>query len=180
MKVTATSLPDVFVLESPIFRDDRGFFLESYHREKMAKLGIGESFVQDNLSYSKKNVVRGLHYQIPHPQGKLIRVVGGEIFDVVVDLRRTSSTFGRWFGVLLSEDNCRMLWIPSGFAHGFSVISDGAHVLYKTTDWYHPESERTIRWNDSDLNIDWRLSGQPIISAKDGLGVPFAEANKFE
>jgi dTDP-4-dehydrorhamnose 3,5-epimerase len=102
------------------------------------------------------------------------------IFDVVVDLRRTSSTFGRWFGVLLSEDNCRMLWIPSGFAHGFSVISDGAHVLYKTTDWYHPESERTIRWNDSDLNIDWRLSGQPIISAKDGLGVPFAEANKFE
>ena len=127
-----------------------------------------------------KNVVRGLHYQIPHPQGKLIRVVGGEIFDVVVDLRRTSSTFGRWFGVLLSEDNCRMLWIPSGFAHGFSVISDGAHVLYKTTDWYHPESERTIRWNDSDLNIDWRLSGQPIISAKDGLGVPFAEANKFE
>jgi dTDP-4-dehydrorhamnose 3,5-epimerase len=180
MKVTATSLPDVFVLESPIFRDDRGFFLESYHREKMAKLGIGESFMQDNLSYSKKNVVRGLHYQIPHPQGKLIRVVGGEIFDVVVDLRRTSSTFGRWFGVLLSEDNCRMLWIPSGFAHGFSVISDGAHVLYKTTDWYHPESERTIRWNDSDLNIDWRLSGQPIISAKDGLGVPFAEANKFE
>lgn len=180
MKPTETLLPGVLVLEPQIFRDDRGFFLESYHGEKMAKLGVGANFVQDNLSYSKKNVVRGLHYQISHPQGKLIRVVSGEIFDVVVDLRRTSSAFGGWFGALLSGDNCRMLWIPPGLAHGFSVLSDGAHVLYKTTDWYHPESERTIRWNDPDLNIDWRLSGQPIISAKDGLGVAFSEASKFE
>jgi dTDP-4-dehydrorhamnose 3,5-epimerase len=176
MKSIATSLPGVLLLEPRIFKDDRGFFLESYNEKVFVDLGIGERFVQDNHSFSKQNVVRGLHYQAVHPQGKLVRAVTGEIFDVAVDLRRSSSTFGRWCGEILSAENKRMLWIPAGFAHGFSVLSRDAQVLYKATDFYHPESERTVLWNDSKLGIDWRLKGEAIVSAKDQLGVSFQDA----
>ena len=139
-----------------------------------------ERFVQDNQSFSTRNVVRGLHYQLCHPQGKLVRVVTGEIFDVAVDLRRSSPTFGQWHGATLSGENKLMFWIPTGLAHGFRVISEGSHVLYKSTDFYHPECERTLAWNDPDMNVDWRLEGAPIISAKDALGLPFREAETFE
>jgi dTDP-4-dehydrorhamnose 3,5-epimerase len=180
MKVTTTSLPGVLILEPRVFGDARGFFLESYNTNTMAELGIREQFVQDNHSYSGKDVIRGLHYQMPHPQGKLVRVAVGEILDVIVDLRRSSPTFGKWHGVKLSGENFNMLWIPPGFAHGFHVLSDGAHVLYKATDFYHPEWERTLAWNDPELNIDWQLQGEPIISAKDAKGVLFQDAEKFE
>lgn len=179
MKKIPTSLPDVFVLEPRVFRDERGFFLESYNRRMMAESGIAENFVQDNHSSSTRNVLRGLHYQVKNPQGKLVRVVEGEILDVAVDLRRSSKFFGRWEGVRLSAENHRMLWIPSGFAHGFRVLSEKAQVLYKATDFYSPENERTIAWNDPQLNIDWELDGQPIVSAKDQRGVAFAEAEVF-
>jgi dTDP-4-dehydrorhamnose 3,5-epimerase len=179
MKSTQTSIPDVLVLEPKVFADERGFFLESYNEKKMAELGIGLRFVQDNQSYSSRGVLRGLHYQINHPQGKLIRAVSGEIFDVAVDLRRSSPTFGRWVGMVLSAENKRMLWIPPGLAHGFSVLSDGADVLYKATDFYHPESERTILWNDPQLQIDWKLAGDPIISGKDQAGVSLDSAECF-
>jgi dTDP-4-dehydrorhamnose 3,5-epimerase len=179
MKSTATSLPGVLILEPKVFGDERGFFLESYNEKVVADLGIRERFVQDNQSFSKQGVVRGLHYQAVHPQGKLMRVVVGEIFDVAVDLRKSSSTFGQWHGEILSAENKRMLWIPSGFAHGFSVLSLDAQVLYKTTDFYHPESERTIRWNDPQLAIDWRLQGEPTVSAKDQLGVELRDAETF-
>jgi dTDP-4-dehydrorhamnose 3,5-epimerase len=174
-----TSLEGVFVLEPKVFSDARGFFLESYNQSVMGELGIREHFVQDNHSYSTRNVVRGLHYQIQHSQGKLIRVILGEILDVVVDLRKSSRTFGRWEAVPLSGENKRMLWIPPGFAHGFRVVSDHAHVLYKATDFYTPEAERTLAWNDSTLKIDWRLDGDPVISAKDQQGLPFHDAEKF-
>jgi len=180
MNVTETSLGGLLILEPKVFRDARGFFLESYSEKMLASLGIGDRFVQDNHSYSAKNVLRGLHYQVCHPQGKLVRVVAGEILDVAVDLRRSSSTFGKWHGVKLSEENFKMLWIPPGFAHGFRVLSDGAHVLYKATDFYYPECERTLAWNDPDLGIDWELDGEPTISAKDARGVLFREADKFE
>ncbi len=179
MKSTPTSLPGVLVLEPRVFTDDRGFFLESYNEKIFADLEIRERFVQDNHSFSKRNVVRGLHYQAARPQGKLVRAVTGEIFDVAVDLRRSSSTFGQWYGEILSAENKRMLWIPAGFAHGFSVLSQDAQVLYKATGFYHPESERTIVWNDSQLGIDWRFKGQPIVSAKDQLGVSFRDAETF-
>ena len=179
LKVTPTSLPGVLLLEPRVFRDERGFFLESYNQETLAGLGINHHFVQDNHSFSAQNVIRGLHYQICHSQGKLVRVAAGEIFDVVVDLRRSSPAFGKWCGEILSGENNRMLWIPPGFAHGFSVLSPGAHVLYKATDTYHPECERTLAWNDADLNIGWRLSGEPIVSGKDQLGVPLARAEAF-
>lgn len=175
-----TSLPDVVILEPRIFGDERGFFLESYNAKVFAQLGIEEQFVQDNHSSSRRNVLRGLHYQIKQPQGKLVRVVEGEILDVAVDLRRNSRTFGKWEAVRLSGDNKRMLWIPKGFAHGFRVISEKAHVLYKATDYYAPEQERTIAWNDRDLQIDWQLEGDPTISAKDQHGVPFRDAQTFE
>jgi dTDP-4-dehydrorhamnose 3,5-epimerase len=174
-----TSLEGVFVLEPKVFSDARGFFLESYNQSVMGELGILEHFVQDNHSYSTRNVVRGLHYQIQHPQGKLIRVILGEILDAAVDLRKSSRTFGRWEAVPLSGENKRMLWIPPGFAHGFRVVSDHAHVLYKATDFYTPEAERTLAWNDSTLKIDWRLDGDPVISAKDQQGLPFHDAEKF-
>jgi dTDP-4-dehydrorhamnose 3,5-epimerase len=180
MKVTSSSIAGVLLLEAKVFADDRGFFLESYHEKKMAELGIGERFVQDNHSFSKRNVLRGLHYQISHAQGKLIRAVTGEIFDVAVDLRRSSPTFGSWYGIVLSGENRRMLWIPPGLAHGFSVLSDGANVLYKATDFYHPEAERTIRWNDPQLGIDWQIKGEPIVSAKDRLGAALSAAETFE
>jgi dTDP-4-dehydrorhamnose 3,5-epimerase len=180
VKATKASLAGMLILEPRVFGDDRGFFLESYNQRTMAEAGIQERFVQDNHSFSGRNVVRGLHYQIQHPQGKLVRVVGGEVLDVAVDLRRSSSTFGRWEAVGLSGENKRMLWIPAGLAHGFCVLSDGAHVLYKATDYYFPEFEQTLAWNDPDLKIDWQLAGEPIISGKDRLGVPFAQAKVYE
>ena len=178
MKVTKTALPGVLILEPRVFRDPRGFFLESYNEKTMAEAGILERFVQDNHSFSTRNVIRGLHYQV-RPQGKLVRVVTGEILDVIVDLRRSSPTFGAWNGVSLSETNQQMLWIPPGFAHGFRVLTDGAHVLYKATDFYDPKAERTIAWNDPTLNIDWRLTTSPTVSAKDSQGTAFREAEVF-
>jgi dTDP-4-dehydrorhamnose 3,5-epimerase len=175
-----TSLPDVFVLEPRVFRDERGFFFESYNQRVMAKVGIVENFVQDNHSCSSRNVLRGLHYQVKHPQGKLVRVVEGEILDVAVDLRRGSSTFGRSETARLSGENKRMLWIPVGFAHGFLVLSERAHVLYKATDFYAPEYERTLAWNDPQVKIEWPVDGKPIVSAKDQRGVALADAETFE
>jgi dTDP-4-dehydrorhamnose 3,5-epimerase len=178
MKVIKTALPGVLILEPSVFRDSRGFFLESYNERTMAEAGIPERFVQDNHSFSTRNVIRGLHYQV-RPQGKLVRVVMGEILDVIVDLRRSSPTFGVWNGVSLSETNQQMLWIPPGFAHGFRVLTEGAHVLYKATDFYDPEAERTIAWNDPTLNIDWRLTTSPKVSTKDSQGGAFREADVF-
>ena len=178
MKVSPTALPGLLILEPSVFSDARGFFLESYNERTMAEAGISERFVQDNHSYSVSNVVRGLHYQV-RPQGKLIRVPVGEILDVAVDLRRNSPTFGEWYAVNLSDTSKQMLWIPPGFAHGFRVLSEGAHVLYKATDFYDPSAERTIAWNDATLKIDWQLADAPIVSAKDSAGVAFREADVF-
>lgn len=178
MKITEGALPGLLILEPKVFRDTRGYFLESYNERTLAEVGIRERFVQDNHSFSTRNVVRGLHYQV-RPQAKLVRVAVGEVLDVTVDLRRSSPTFGRWCSMNLSETNQQMLWIPAGLAHGFRVLSENAHVLYKATDFYDPEGERTIAWNDSGLKIDWQLSTPPTISAKDGLGVSFSEAELF-
>jgi dTDP-4-dehydrorhamnose 3,5-epimerase len=180
MKTIATTLPGVLLLEPRAFGDSRGFFLESYNRRTFAEAGIAEEFVQDNHSYSEKNVVRGLHYQIQQPQGKLVRAITGEILDAALDMRRTSPTFGKWEAFSLSGENKMMLWIPAGFAHGFRVVSTTAHVVYKTTDFYAPEHERTVAWNDPGLGIDWKLDGEPIVSAKDRLGARFIEAETFE
>jgi len=180
MKVTQTTLPGVLLLQPSVFTDNRGFFVESYNKQTMAKLGIVEEFVQDNHSFSARNVLRGLHYQIRRAQGKLVRAVSGEVFDVAVDLRRSSPTFGRWFGETLSGENKRMLWIPPGFAHGFAVVSEDAHVLYKASDYYDAALERTLAWNDSDLKIDWQLRTPPIVSEKDKRGVPFRSAEVFD
>jgi dTDP-4-dehydrorhamnose 3,5-epimerase len=179
MKKLETSLPGVLLLEPRVFGDERGYFLESYNETVFGDLGIREKFVQDNHSYSSRNVLRGLHYQIQQPQGKLIRAVTGEILDVVVDLRQNSSTLGKWEAFSLSGDNKRMLWVPAGFAHGFRVASATVHVTYKTTDFYAPEHERTLSWNDPDLAIDWRLDGEPTISGKDQRGTPFRDCEKF-
>jgi dTDP-4-dehydrorhamnose 3,5-epimerase len=178
-KTTATSLPGLLILEPRVFGDERGFFMESYNERALAELGIQERFVQDNHSCSRRNVLRGLHYQIKQAQGKLVRVVEGEIVDVAVDLRRSSPTFGKWEAVRLSGDNRRMLWLPAGFAHGFCVTSEKAHVLYKTTDYYAPEYERTLAWNDPDLKINWGFEGEPIVSPKDQRGVAFRDAETF-
>jgi dTDP-4-dehydrorhamnose 3,5-epimerase len=180
MKKLSTSLEGVFVLEPKVFGDARGFFLESYNERALAEAGIKDHFVQDNQSFSARNVVRGLHYQIRQTQGKLVRVIVGEILDVVVDLRKRSQTFGRWSAVPLSGENKHMLWIPPGFAHGFRVVSENAHVLYKATDYYSPEAERTLAWNDPELKIDWQLAGDPIVSSKDQRGTLFRDAEKFE
>jgi len=180
MKVVGTPLPGVLLIEPSFFQDSRGYFLESYNETEWAGAGIRQHFVQDNHSFSVRNVLRGLHYQVRHAQGKLIRVVQGEILDVAVDLKRTSPGFGRWHSVVLSGDNHRMLWIPPGFAHGFRVLSDGAHVLYKTTDFYDPQSERTLAWNDPDLDINWQLQGDPVLSAKDARGTRLRETEVFE
>ncbi len=180
IKKIETSLPGVFVLEPRVFGDERGFFLESYNEKVFAELGIRERFVQDNHSSSRKNVVRGLHYQIKQAQGKLVRVVEGEVLDVAVDLRRSSATFGRWEAVPLSGENKRMLWIPPGFAHGFRVITEKAQVLYKATDYYAPQYERTLAWDDPKLGIDWGLDGEPTVSEKDRRGVLLRDAETFE
>ena len=176
----STSLPGVVILEPCVFTDERGFFLESYNQRAFVELGIGEKFVQDNHSSSQRNVLRGLHYQIKNIQGKLVRAVEGEILDVAVDVRRSSPTFGGWEAVRLSDQNKRMLWIPPGFAHGFLVISKQAQVLYKATDYYSPEHERTLMWNDPDLKIAWDVEGEPIVSAKDQRGVVLRDAETFE
>ena len=176
----STSLPGVVILEPCVFTDERGFFLESYNERAFVELGIGEKFVQDNHSSSQRNVLRGLHYQIKNVQGKLVRAVEGEILDVAVDVRRSSPTFGGWEAVRLSDQNKRMLWIPPGLAHGFLVISKQAQVLYKATDYYSPEHERTLMWNDPDLNIAWDVEGEPIVSAKDQRGVVLRDAETFE
>ena len=168
------------MLEPRVFRDERGFFLESYNEKAFEELGIPERFVQDNHSFSTRNVLRGLHYQVQQPQGKLVRVARGEIFDVAVDLRRSSPSFAKWEAVRLSEDNQRMMWIPAGFAHGFHVMSETAHVLYKATDYYAPQFERTLAWNDPELNIKWELDGDPIVSAKDQRGSALRDAETFE
>lgn len=180
MNKIATSLPGVLILEPRVFGDDRGFFLEGYNQRTFAALGIADTFVQDNHSFSEKNVVRGLHYQIQQPQGKLVRAITGEILDVVLDVRRSSPTFGKWESFLLSGENKRMVWVPPGFAHGFRVVSLTAHVLYKTTDFYAPEHERTVAWNDPALKIAWELDGEAIISSKDQRGVAFELAEKFD
>lgn len=180
IKKIATSLPDVYILEPRVFGDQRGFFLESYNERVFRELGIGDRFVQDNHSSSTKNVLRGLHYQIKNAQGKLVRVVEGEILDVAVDLRRSSPTFGKSETVRLSGENKRMFWVPAGLAHGFLVISDSAHVIYKTTDYYSPEHERTLAWNDPDLKIDWPLNLEPIVSDKDKRGLTLRNAETFE
>src|SRR5579862_7899722 len=180
MRKIATSLPGVFILEPRVFGDERGFFLESYNERAMAEVGIMDRFVQDNHSCSARNVLRGLHYQVKHAQGKLVRVVEGEIIDVAVDLRRSSSAFGKWEAVRLSGENKRMLWIPCGFAHGFRVLSEKAHVLYKATDFYSPEHERTLAWNDPRLKIEWELDGEPIVSAKDQRGILFRDVEGFD
>ncbi|PZP24990.1 MULTISPECIES: dTDP-4-dehydrorhamnose 3,5-epimerase [Pseudomonas] len=180
MNVIPTELPDVLVLEPRVFGDERGFFFESFNARAFAEAtGLTREFVQDNHSRSARGVLRGLHYQISQPQGKLVRVVAGEVFDVAVDLRRGSPTFGRWAGVHLSADNKRQLWVPEGFAHGFVVLSESAEFLYKTTDYYAPEHERCIRWDDPQLAIDWPLQEAPQLSAKDRNGVALAEAELF-
>ncbi len=180
MKVTPTKIPDVVIIEPRIFGDDRGFFYESYNEKAFTEAtGITRNFVQDNHSRSQQNVLRGLHYQVQQPQGKLVRVVVGEVLDVAVDIRKSSPTFGQWVSCLLSAENKRLFWVPEGFAHGFVVLSDAAEFLYKTTDYYAPEYERTILWNDADLGIDWQLTEEPMLSKKDQAGVPFKEAEVF-
>lgn len=179
MERIATAIPDVFMIAPKVFGDDRGFFLESYNRRSMAALGIDFDFVQDNHSRSARGVLRGLHYQIKQPQGKLVRVVAGEIYDVAVDMRRASPSFGKWAGMVLSVENKRMAWVPPGFAHGFYVVSESAEVLYKATDYYAPEHERSLLWNDPALGIEWPLSGEPLLSEKDRKGTPLAEAEEY-
>jgi dTDP-4-dehydrorhamnose 3,5-epimerase len=180
MKVQATQIAGVLIVEPDVFGDDRGFFMESFNQRAMREIGIDAHFVQDNHSRSQRNVLRGLHYQLHQPQGKLVRVVRGTVFDVAVDLRRNSPTFGKWVGAELSAENKRMFWMPPGMAHGFIVLSDFADFLYKATDYYAPEFERTILWNDPDLGIAWPLAGEPVLSAKDAAGLPFREAEVFE
>lgn len=180
MKVIATSIPDVLIIEPQVFGDERGFFFESFNERHFAELtGVHASFVQDNHSRSTKNVLRGLHYQIQQPQGKLVRVVVGEVFDVAVDIRHNSPTFGKWVGITLSAENKRQLWIPEGFAHGFVVTGDSADVLYKTTDYWAPEHERCIIWNDPAIGIQWPIESEPTLSDKDVAGKLLSEANVF-
>ncbi len=179
--VTPTTLPEVLILEPKVFGDTRGFFFESFNARDFAQCtGLDVPFVQDNHSKSSKGVLRGLHYQIQHPQGKLVRVTHGEVFDVAVDMRRSSPNFGKWTGVHLSADNKRQLWVPPGFAHGFLVTSDSAEFLYKTTDYYHPEHERSLLWCDANVGITWPLHGQPILAAKDATATSLDKAEAFQ
>ena len=179
--VTQTSLPEVLILEPKVFGDDRGFFFESFNARDFADVtGLDVSFVQDNHSKSKGGVLRGMHYQIQHPQGKLVRVTQGAVYDVAVDLRRSSPNFGKWVGVELSDSNKRQLWVPAGFAHGFLVTTDTAEFLYKTTDYWYPEHERSLLWNDETVAIDWPLDGQPNLAAKDAAAKVLNEAQVFE
>jgi dTDP-4-dehydrorhamnose 3,5-epimerase len=180
MKVIPTEIPDVLIIEPQVYGDDRGFFLESFNQKDFReKTGVNTTFVQDNHSMSLKNVLRGLHYQIPNPQGKLVRVVSGSVFDVAVDARKSSPTFGQWVGCILSAENKRIFWVPEGFAHGFLVLSDRAEFLYKTTNYYYTQYEKTIAWNDADLGIDWPLETTPILSPKDQAGQPFKSVEVF-
>jgi dTDP-4-dehydrorhamnose 3,5-epimerase len=180
MKATPLAIPDVMLIEPKVFGDDRGFFFESFNQTQFdSAVGRKATFVQDNHSRSAKNVLRGLHYQIQQPQGKLVRVVHGEVFDVAVDIRRSSPTFGKWVGEILSAENKRQLWVPEGFAHGFVVLSDTAEFLYKTTDYYAPAFERCIAWNDERLAIDWPINGEPVLSRKDVEGAAFKTAEVF-
>jgi dTDP-4-dehydrorhamnose 3,5-epimerase len=180
MKAIPTAIPDVLVIEPRVFGDARGAFFESWNARVFSGLvGREVGFVQDNHSSSMRNVVRGLHYQVGHPQGKLVRVIAGEVFDVAVDLRRSSPTFGRWVGERLSADNRRMMWVPEGFAHGFAVLSERAEFLYKTTDYYAPEHERTLLWNDPQVGIEWPFEGEPILKEKDARGAPLVLAETF-
>ncbi len=180
MRVTRTTIPDVCVIEPKVFGDERGFFFESFNQARFEEaIGYQVHFVQDNHSKSARNVLRGLHYQIQHPQGKLVRVTAGEVFDVAVDIRKNSPTFGRWVGETLSAENKKQLWIPEGFAHGFLVLSDSAEFLYKTTDYWYPEYERCIIWNDPTINICWRSTAIPTLSAKDEMGILLTSAEVF-
>jgi dTDP-4-dehydrorhamnose 3,5-epimerase len=181
MQVVQTAIPEVLIIEPQVFGDERGFFFESFNQQKFETLtGIKTEFVQDNHSKSAINVLRGLHYQIQQPQGKLVRVTAGEVFDVAVDLRRNSPTFGKWVGVVLSGENKRQLWVPPGFAHGFLVLKDGTEFLYKTTDYYAPQHERCIRWDDPEIGVEWPLINAPVLSAKDQLGITLSQAELFE
>ena len=186
MQVIKTTIPDVLILEPQVFGDERGFFFESFNQQKFEQLtGVKTQFVQDNHSKSAANVLRGLHYQIAQPQGKLVRVVAGEVFDVAVDLRKQSNTFGQWVGAILSSDNKRQMWVPEGFAHGFLVLKDNTEFLYKTTDYYAPQHERCIRWDDADIGIEWptaslAANSAPVLSAKDQSGSSLANADIFE
>jgi len=181
MNVIPTKIPDVLILEPEVFGDERGGFFESFNKAAFeAATGVTVEFVQDNHSKSQKGVLRGLHYQIQQPQGKLVRVTSGEVFDVAVDIRKSSLTFGQWVGITLSADNKRQLWVPEGFAHGFVVLSDTAEFLYKTTDYYAPEYERCIRWDDAELAVNWQYDGAPVLSNKDSQGVSFKGADVFE
>ncbi|OFJ49545.1 dTDP-4-dehydrorhamnose 3,5-epimerase [Janthinobacterium lividum] len=180
MKVIACPIPEVLIFEPKVFGDDRGFFFESFNHARFeAALGREVIFLQDNHSRSEKNVVRGLHYQIQQPQGKLVRVTAGEVFDVAVDLRKSSATFGKYYGTVLSAENKKQLWIPEGFGHGFAVLSESAEFLYKTTDYWVPEHERCIAWNDPTLAIQWPLSSEAVLSTKDALGGAFITAEVF-
>ena len=177
MKATPTRIPDVLLIEPKVFGDDRGFFFESFNRRAFHEAtGLNVDFVQDNHSKSARNVLRGLHYQLAQPQGKLVRVTQGEVFDVAVDIRKGSPTYGQWVGEILSAENKKQLWIPAGLAHGFVVLSETAEFLYKTTDYYAPQHERCIAWNDPDLAIAWPIEGQPLLSAKDAAGIAFRQA----
>jgi dTDP-4-dehydrorhamnose 3,5-epimerase len=181
MQVVKTAIPDVLILEPKVFADDRGFFFESFNQQTFQKLtGIKANFVQDNHSKSAANVLRGLHYQIEQAQGKLVHVAAGEVFDVSVDIRRQSATFGKWVGVVLSAENKRQLWIPPGFAHGFFVMRNDTEYLYKVTDYYAPQHERCIRWDDPAIGIEWPITQAPILSGKDQLGVALSQAKVFE
>lgn len=181
MKAVPTAIPDVLIFEPEVFGDARGFFYESFNQTQFdAAVGRRVDFVQDNHSKSGKLVLRGLHYQIQQTQGKLVRVIAGSVFDVAVDIRRRSATFGKWVGVTLSAENKRQLWVPEGFAHGFLVLSESAEFLYKTTDYYAPAHERCILWNDPDLGIEWPLTGTPVLSRKDQQGMRFADAQVFD
>lgn len=180
MNVVRTDIPEVLIVEPKLYTDARGFFFESFNKKALQAAGIAGDFVQDNHSHSEKNVLRGLHYQIRQPQGKLVRVVAGEIYDVAVDIRRRSPTFGKWVGMSLSAENRQIIWIPPGFAHGFLVVSEFAEVLYKTTDYWAPQFERTIAWNDSQLGIAWPTAGEPQLSIKDRSGTTFSAAEIFE
>ena len=179
MNITPPALPDVVVIEPRVFSDERGFFFESWNARAFSAAGLEATFVQDNHSRSVHNVLRGLHYQIEHAQGKLVRVTAGEVFDVAVDIRKSSPTFGRWVGVTLSAQNRRMMWIPAGFAHGFLVVSEAAEFLYKTTDYWYAQHERTLLWNDPTLAIEWPLDGAPVLAPKDAVGRPLASADLY-
>jgi dTDP-4-dehydrorhamnose 3,5-epimerase len=179
--VTPTAIPDVLVLEPKVFGDARGFFFESFNAREFAEVtGLDVSFVQDNHSKSSQGVLRGMHYQIQHAQGKLVRVVQGAVFDVAVDMRKSSPTFGRWVGEVLSAENHKQLWVPPGFAHGFVVLSESAEFLYKTTDYWYPEFERSLLWNDADVGIAWPIDFEPKLAAKDAAGKPLAQAETFD